>query len=79
MDAQPLLGNEVSIGVEEKPLKTKVHKVLSSEEWLEFKPIMQRLYIDENETFKVVAGILMSEFGFYPIKRQFTRKLRNGG
>ncbi|KAF7857298.1 hypothetical protein EAF04_009539 [Stromatinia cepivora] len=79
MEAQVLLGNEMSIEVEEKSLNTEGLKVLSSEEWLKFKPIIQRLYINENKTFKVVAGKLLSEVGFCPTKRQFTRKIEEWG
>ncbi|KAJ8058773.1 hypothetical protein OCU04_011762 [Sclerotinia nivalis] len=79
MNAQLLPGNKMSIEVEEKSLSTEGLKVLSSEEWLKFKPIIQRLYIDENKTFKVVASKLLSEVGFCPTKRQFTRKIEEWG
>ncbi|APA14970.1 hypothetical protein sscle_14g097400 [Sclerotinia sclerotiorum 1980 UF-70] len=79
MDAQPLLGNGISIEVEEKPLNTKGLKALSLEEWSAFKPIIQQLYIDKNKTLQDVASILMSEFGFYPTRRQLTRKFEEWG
>ncbi|TGO62371.1 hypothetical protein BCON_0020g00440 [Botryotinia convoluta] len=63
----------------QSPLPTGGHKVLSKEEWLKFKPIIQQLYIDENQTFPTVARELARRFDFYPTKRQFTRKTEEWG
>ncbi|OIW35451.1 TPR-like protein [Coniochaeta ligniaria NRRL 30616] len=43
--------------------------------WEELKPVIQRLYIDENRTQADTAEILAQSHGFRPTKKQFTRKV----
>ncbi|TGO29248.1 hypothetical protein BPAE_0017g00560 [Botrytis paeoniae] len=65
--------------VTQPSLPTGGNKILSREEWLKFKPIIQQLYIDENQTYPTVAHELSRRFDFYPTKRQFTRKIEEWG
>ncbi|TGO64934.1 hypothetical protein BOTNAR_0083g00170 [Botryotinia narcissicola] len=72
--------NHILMDVEaQSSLSTGSQKVLSREEWLKFKPIIQQLYIDENQTYPTVASELARRFDFYPTKRQFTRKIEEWG
>jgi hypothetical protein len=41
-------------------------KVLSKEEWGALRPFIQLHYIDENKTFKHMAGLLRERDGFEP-------------
>jgi len=41
-------------------------QVLSKEQWEELRPLISRLYIDENRTFKAVARVLQESHNFVP-------------
>jgi len=41
-------------------------QVLSKEQWEELRPLISRLYIDENKTFKAVAAVLWELHNFAP-------------
>jgi hypothetical protein len=41
-------------------------QILSGEQWEELKPIIRRLYIDENKSFLKTASILQETHGFTP-------------
>jgi hypothetical protein len=41
-------------------------KMYSKEQWLALKPLIHRLYIDENQTFTKVAEYLQEHHGFNP-------------
>ncbi|KAF5869225.1 putative tetratricopeptide repeat family protein [Botrytis fragariae] len=80
MSDQTFIENHILMDIEaQSSLPTGGHKILSREEWLKFKPIIQQLYIDENQTYPTVAHELARRFDFYPTKRQFTRKTEEWG
>ncbi|TEY55617.1 hypothetical protein BOTCAL_0231g00040 [Botryotinia calthae] len=80
MSGQTFIENHMLMDVEaQSSLSTGGHKVFSREEWLKFKPIIQQLYIDENQTYPNVARELSRRFNFCPTKRQFTRKTEEWG
>ncbi|KAK6602450.1 hypothetical protein H4I95_07552 [Botrytis cinerea] len=80
MSRQTFIESHMLTDVEaQSSLSTGCHKVLSREEWLKFKPIIQQLYIDENQTYPTVARELERRFDFCPTKRQFTRKTEEWG
>jgi len=54
-------------------------QVLSKDEWDRLKPVIQRLYIDENLPRPRVAAILRESYGFAPTKRQFDRRIEEWG
>jgi hypothetical protein len=41
-------------------------KMYPKEQWLALKPLIHRLYIDENQTFTKVAEYLQEHHGFNP-------------
>jgi hypothetical protein len=41
-------------------------KIYPKEQWRALKPLIQRLYIDENQTFTKVAEYLQEHHGFNP-------------
>ena len=54
-------------------------KMYSKEKWAALKPIIQRLYVDENQTFRQVASCLARNHGFSPTKKQFLRRIKEWG
>jgi len=54
-------------------------QVLSQDQWEDLKPIIRRLYIEENQTFPKICTILSSTHGFTPTKRQFNSKINRWG
>jgi tetratricopeptide (TPR) repeat protein len=54
-------------------------KMYPKEQWLALKPIIQRLYVDEGQTFLKVAEFLNETRGFNPTKKQFLRKVKEWG
>ncbi|KAE8444779.1 hypothetical protein EG329_014239 [Mollisiaceae sp. DMI_Dod_QoI] len=55
------------------------HGMISKEDWEKLKPIVKRLYIDENETFKTISTHLAEYHNFEPTRRQFLRKITEWG
>ncbi|KAE9362669.1 hypothetical protein N431DRAFT_525010 [Stipitochalara longipes BDJ] len=49
------------------------------EQWLALKPAIQRLYIEEGQTFTQVAEHLDQHHGFKPTKKQFFRRVKEWG
>lgn len=43
-----------------------LRRQLTPEEWAAFRPIIERLYMHQNKTFKQVATILRNEYNFEP-------------
>jgi hypothetical protein len=41
-------------------------KMYPKEQWLALKPLIHRLYIDENQSFTKVAKYLQEHYGFNP-------------
>jgi len=41
-------------------------QILSKDRWEELRPLIQRLYIDENKTFKAITEILREIHNFVP-------------
>jgi hypothetical protein len=54
-------------------------QVLSKDQWEELKPIIDRLYMKENRTFRQISGILGESYGFAPTKTQFNIRLKQWG
>lgn len=54
-------------------------QVLSKDRWEELKPLIHRLYIDENKKFQEVAAILRDSYGFLPTKKQFDTRVKSWG
>jgi hypothetical protein len=54
-------------------------KMYPKEQWLALKPVIQRLYIDENQTFPKVAEYLDQNHGFKPTKKQFFGRISEWG
>ncbi|PMD38715.1 hypothetical protein L207DRAFT_584112 [Hyaloscypha variabilis F] len=52
---------------------------LKRQQWESLKPLIQRVYIEEDKPFHYVADILSNEHGFEPSKRQFLRKMNEWG
>jgi hypothetical protein len=52
--------------LEQTSVRSAVRKRLSNDEWESLKPLIQRLYIDENRTFSYVANVLRAEHQFFP-------------
>lgn len=44
----------------------KGKREMSRQQWEEMKPLIQRIYIDENKPFPYLAHILVTEYGFEP-------------
>ncbi|THV54720.1 hypothetical protein BGAL_0021g00230 [Botrytis galanthina] len=80
MSDQTFIVNHIPMETDaQSSLSSGSQKVLSREEWLKFKPIIQQLYIDEKETYPTVARELLRRFDFYPTPRQFKRKIVEWG
>jgi len=43
-----------------------IRQQLSKDEWESLKPLIQRLYIEENQTFRDIATTLRDSHGFFP-------------
>jgi len=54
-------------------------QILSHDSWEELKPLIYRLYIEENMAFSSVAKIIHESHGFLPTKRQFGTRLAKWG
>ncbi|KAL2071788.1 hypothetical protein VTL71DRAFT_13023 [Oculimacula yallundae] len=54
-------------------------KELPKEQWEELKPLIRRLYLDENMTRERVTKCIVEEYDFSPTKRQFLRKISEWG
>jgi Clr5 domain len=72
--------SSMTISGEEKLGETNARrKMYPKEQWLSLKPVIQRLYIDENQTFTKVAEYLDQNHGFKPTKKQFLRRISEWG
>jgi hypothetical protein len=72
--------SSMTICGEEKLGETNARrKMYPKEQWLALKPVIQRLYIDENQTFTKVAEYLDQNHGFKPTKKQFLRRISEWG
>jgi len=47
--------------------------------WVALKPVIQRSYIEEGQTFTKVAEYLDQHHGFKPTKKQFLRRIKEWG
>lgn len=54
-------------------------KMYPKEQWLALRPIIQRLYVDEGQTFLKVAEYLHEHHDFNPTKKQFLRRISEWG
>lgn len=54
-------------------------QVLSKDKWEELKPLIRRLYIDENKPFRKISALLQESHGFAPTKAQFQARTRQWG
>ncbi|KAH7350569.1 hypothetical protein BKA65DRAFT_241417 [Rhexocercosporidium sp. MPI-PUGE-AT-0058] len=54
-------------------------KEITNEQWEELKPLIRRLYLDENMTREAVTKFIVQEYNFEPTKRQFLRKISKWG
>ncbi|CZR54809.1 uncharacterized protein PAC_04693 [Phialocephala subalpina] len=63
----------------ENDLAARKNGMLSREQWENLKPIIRRLYIDENETIKSTSKYLGEHHNFEPTKRQLLRKISEWG
>jgi len=59
----PVLPRITTLGDASVPVR---RQVLSDSQWEDLKPIIRRLYIDENKTYSKVARILRDSHGFAP-------------
>jgi hypothetical protein len=50
----------------EGPTRVKGKRDMSRQQWENMKPLIQRIYIDENKPFPYLAQILRTERGFEP-------------
>jgi hypothetical protein len=46
--------------------RAKGRREMSRQQWQTVKPLIQRIYIDENRPFPYLAQILRAEYGFEP-------------
>ena len=56
----------ISHNLEVPSATTTPRQVLSKGQWEELRPVISRLYIDENKTFKAVAEVLRESHNFVP-------------
>ncbi|KAG4437237.1 hypothetical protein IFR05_007291 [Cadophora sp. M221] len=54
-------------------------KEFSKEQWEDLKPLIRRLYLDENMTRQAVTKCIIQEHNFEPTRRQFLRKISEWG
>ncbi|PMD41145.1 TPR-like protein [Hyaloscypha variabilis F] len=52
---------------------------MTRQQWETLKPLIQRVYIEENKPFPYLARILREEHNFEPSKRQFARQIEKWG
>lgn len=52
---------------------------ISKQAWEDLRPLIRRLYIDENRRFKYIANVIREEIGKLPTKRQFDGKIAKWG
>jgi hypothetical protein len=52
--------------------RTRVKLSMSGREWEDVKPLIQRVYLDENKPFLYLARILRAEHGFEPTYAQLS-------
>jgi hypothetical protein len=72
--------NSMTISGEGKLGETSARsKMYPKQQWLVLKPVIQQLYIDENQTFTKVAEYLDQNHGFKPTKKQFLRRISEWG
>lgn len=55
------------------------HSMISHQQWENLRPIIKRLYVDENRTMKNTSKHLGENHGFEPTKRQLLRKITEWG
>ncbi|KAH9217757.1 hypothetical protein DL95DRAFT_521876 [Leptodontidium sp. 2 PMI_412] len=60
------------------PSRSK-RKELLKEQWEDLKPLIRRLYLDENMTREAVTKCIVQEYNFEPTRRQFLRKISEWG
>ncbi|KAH6713412.1 hypothetical protein BKA61DRAFT_675655 [Leptodontidium sp. MPI-SDFR-AT-0119] len=60
------------------PSRSK-RKELLKEQWEDLKPLIRRLYLDDNMTREAVTKYIVQEYNFEPTKRQFLRKISEWG
>lgn len=58
---------------------TFLRQTLSKDEWDGLKPVIQRLYIEENHNFRMISTFLRDKYGFAPTRGQFDRKIAQWG
>jgi len=74
---RPLVPNQVNRSL---PTVQPVHRqVLPKTKWEELRPVIRRLYIEENKTFRKIAIILCNSYGFTPTKGQFEARVKQWG
>jgi len=83
MDGAPLeqipSGNKPSTNLRMAPPTEFPRKTLSAEGWEELKPMIYKLYIEENMKLRNVANAIFESHGFLPTKRQFGARLAKWG
>jgi len=74
---RPLVPNQV---IHLLPTAQPVDRqVLPKSKWEELKPVIRRLYIDENKTFRKIATIIRDTYNFTPTKGQFDARVKQWG
>lgn len=54
-------------------------RALTKEAWEPLKPLVQRLWVDENMSYRKIAAIILKEHGYMPTKTQFANRVAQWG
>jgi len=54
-------------------------RVLSKDEWESIKPLIYRLYIQEEKTFARIKPTILELFGYAPTRNQFDKRVQRWG
>ena len=58
--------NTKQVAVSSSVVEPSGIRELNRQQWEDLKPLIQRIYIEENRPFPVLANVLRDEYGFEP-------------